>query len=265
MNLRVTPNEAYGGDIHWNFPVDGGGALWTPAQLGAAVVGWWDASNFATITQVGGLVSAWASLAGGITANAAGAQRPTYSGTARNGKPGLTFAGAQIMNMSSVAAFNVGAGPIWLMATGYAAPGSAFASLVEYGANPANQNILVAISGIGTAEAYDVGFVIADPYVWAGADGCALAGATAGLGISIRCNGDVGADLANIFNLVANHGSIGNGLAGPFSGVIQEVIVINAALTASDLNKLAGYSMWKWGIQALLAPGNPYVTAPPTI
>ena len=28
MNLRVTPNEAYGGDVHWNFPVDENNASW---------------------------------------------------------------------------------------------------------------------------------------------------------------------------------------------------------------------------------------------
>src|SRR5208337_3732680 len=101
----VPPNTVYGGGVSWNFPVCEGAALWTPVQLGAQVVGWWDASNFPSITQAGGIVSQWASLAGGITANAIGPARPGYSATARNGKPGLTFNGVQALDISAGAGF----------------------------------------------------------------------------------------------------------------------------------------------------------------
>jgi hypothetical protein len=50
-----------------------------------------------------------------------------------------------------------------------------------------------------------------------------------------------------------------------FAGTLGEVIIYNRVLTTTERQEVEGYLAWKWGIQALLPPGHPYKSAPPTI
>lgn len=74
-------------------------------KFGSALVAWFDPWDSATITQSGGLVSAWANKAGPGNFSASGTQRPTYSATAIQGNaPGITFNGStNILIASGVA------------------------------------------------------------------------------------------------------------------------------------------------------------------
>lgn len=81
----------------------GGAAAWTPASLGANLKGWWKAD--AGVSQVAGVVSAWADQSGnGNDLTASGA--PTYSATGFNSAlPGITVSKAigQYLSRNNVA------------------------------------------------------------------------------------------------------------------------------------------------------------------
>ena len=49
------------------------------------------------------------------------------------------------------------------------------------------------------------------------------------------------------------------------TAAIGEIILYNTVLGQSDRQKVEGYLAWKWGLQASLATGQPYLTAAPTI
>lgn len=73
-------------------------APWTPAALAPAF--WLDPAF--GITLNGSTVASWAAKYGSLTvANATGAQQPAYTASALNGRPGLTFAGAQALKVAS--------------------------------------------------------------------------------------------------------------------------------------------------------------------
>lgn len=92
---------------------------WTPAQLGASLLGWWDAERADLITQSSGAVSSWKDIVGAYDAvQATGASKPTYSATSFNGRPGVSFDGiATELTVSSYpATFPTGAtaGEMWI-------------------------------------------------------------------------------------------------------------------------------------------------------
>jgi len=78
------------------FDPAGGGPAWSPSDLGADLVAWYDASNAGSLTLSGADVTAWADLSGnGYTlSSTAGTNYPQYSATGFNGHPGVTFGGS---------------------------------------------------------------------------------------------------------------------------------------------------------------------------
>jgi len=58
-------------------------------------------------------------------------------------------------------------------------------------------------------------------------------------------------------------GTRGDGVTN-FNGNYYEVIVFNAPLSLSQRQKVEGYLAWKWGIQAQLPSGHPYLSASPS-
>src|SRR4051812_36594279 len=85
-------------------PAAGGGS-WTPASLGSALVGWYNAdsanvspnTNGSTVTVMTDL----SSLANNMAPN--GFSGPTYNTTGLGGKPSLDFAGGNVNGMRTTA------------------------------------------------------------------------------------------------------------------------------------------------------------------
>ena len=76
------------------------GASFSPSD-DLALIGWWDASDTATITQNSGLVSAWADKAGATDLTQSyTAWRPTTGGRSLNGMNVLDFSGSQSLGAS---------------------------------------------------------------------------------------------------------------------------------------------------------------------
>lgn len=70
----------------------GGG--WTPADLGAKLLAWWDAEILASLTMSGNIVSSWTDKVAGYVVSASFAgQRPVYTASGFAGRPALAFDG----------------------------------------------------------------------------------------------------------------------------------------------------------------------------
>jgi hypothetical protein len=84
---------------------------WTPADLGADLLGWWDASNSGSLTLSGADVTGWNDLSGSgnhLTQGTA-TRYPQYSATSFNSSyPGLTFDGSNDVLLKSSAAGTTG-------------------------------------------------------------------------------------------------------------------------------------------------------------
>jgi hypothetical protein len=81
-------------------------ALWTPANDGSRVWGWWRVKDFATLTLDGSnLATNLADKSGNgrhLSATAPTYLAPLYSATAFNGQPGLTFSLDEILRRSGL-------------------------------------------------------------------------------------------------------------------------------------------------------------------
>lgn len=141
---------------------------WTPADLGASLYAWWDASRADLITQSGGLVSSWKdSVAGYDAVQAVGASKPTYSATGFNGFAVVSADGVddELTVTGVPAAIPTGANPVceeWYLVDQPLAAGtdSANRNLGSYGgaASGSTRRVQRATpSGVNRARAIDGG------------------------------------------------------------------------------------------------------------
>lgn len=114
-------------------------STWKPSDLGADLLGYWDAEVFASLTLAGSLVNAWADQVGGYSlAQTIGSLKPIYSATSLNGRPGVTFDGTDDYLLSALlpASFPVGAGAceMWgLTSQDFAAAQTGNQTIITYG------------------------------------------------------------------------------------------------------------------------------------
>lgn len=67
---------------------------WAPSDLGASLLGWWDAEVPSTLSLTGSAVNSWTDLVGGYVASqGTAAAKPAWAATSFQGRPGITFDG----------------------------------------------------------------------------------------------------------------------------------------------------------------------------
>jgi hypothetical protein len=124
-----------------NVPADAAPSGGFADIFGANLVAWYDASDAASITHVGGAVSQWNDISGNGAhlTQATGANQPTYSATGLGGaQPAITFDGVD--NWMETAATAVAPGAVSVFAAFFVgrwsdAGSDAYARLVTYRAN----------------------------------------------------------------------------------------------------------------------------------
>jgi hypothetical protein len=95
-----------------------GGGVWSPADLGSSLLGWWDAERTDKLTLSGSSVTTWTDIVGSYAATqAVGASKPVWSATSFNNRPGITFDGADDELTLGSAPFPTGASAsrMWLL------------------------------------------------------------------------------------------------------------------------------------------------------
>lgn len=115
--------------------------VWTPADLGASLLAWWDANT--GVTETGGAVSAWEdSVAAHTLVQATEGAQPVYSATSFNGAPGITFDGtADYLSVEGVGALPTGADPceVWVLVDQTAlAADTSTRQIFRYGSSASN-------------------------------------------------------------------------------------------------------------------------------
>lgn len=249
------------------------GGPWTPSNLGANLALWFDADDSGTISLNGSTVSQWSDKSGNAqhVVQAVGANQPSYTTNAINGKPVLTFGSSSILTNATAALddpfslfavgrisgstgtfntlfrFNLSAtANTWGLVGGGGVGAGNFTAFFGNGTawNDTNVNtpnvavttnkIMAVVNGSGTAT----------PYV-----------------DDVAQNTKVGTMAAATgFSLGLSQGSF----PYPWNGVIAEVVYTNNAISTTDRQKVTGYLAWKWGLQGNLDAGHPYKNAAPT-
>lgn len=81
-----------------------GAGAFSPADLGASLLAWWDAEDASTLTLDTGTVTTWADKVAALSpTQAVAGAKPAYSATGFNGRPVVTFDGVDdILSLASV-------------------------------------------------------------------------------------------------------------------------------------------------------------------
>lgn len=245
-------------------------ALWTPADTTTSL--WLDASDAATITEVGGSVSAWADKSGngndysalsgsneaalvaaelngmdvvrgdGVATALKNSTGPIVSGAADRSvffvaKHGGTGSGDGLVTLGYDNAIT--AGTMFSITPETAVRVRSGSRVFDTAASTAAFNILGVISTNGNTSGVDA---------W-------IAGTALG----------VSSTASRILNTTGDSTLFyKDGASVEYAaGDLAEVVVFSSALGASDRQRMEGYLAWKWGLEADLPPGHPYELAPP--
>lgn len=242
------------------------GRLWTP-RLIPSLIAWWDANQ--GITAPSGLVTQWVDVVSGIPATASTTQ-PTFSTTARNGRPGLIFPGGKYLTFTPTSAFPVGAAPGTITVSGYAnTTGNANNGVFSYGAGAnLNWRALGLASNSNNVYISFYGSDLSTSPVWAGLDHLVI-WTINGTASGVSADGAVFSYTSSTPNTTLAQGAIGRynfGGQGTFSGTVQQVVLFSSALTFVEMQKLQGWESHYNGKAGLnLAASHPFRNRPPLI
>lgn len=236
--------------------------LWTPYQIPQQVSLWLDASVTSSLSLSGSNVTQWNSLLGGVNVvQATGANQPLYSATGFNGRPCVDWGNAvntrflqttspvTIIQVFFMIRYGTGAYANWQQNNPTVASGELGTTAVS----------LFVGSGVGTTTWSSVAFL----------PNCNLNGGTLVSSANLTCfpfpeslwAGYKSSSFTDTFNIGRNNASIGRNWWGPFA----EVVCTSTRLTEADRQRVEGYMMWKWGLQANLPVGHPYKNEAPRV
>jgi hypothetical protein len=252
-------------------------------------VGWFDASDAATLTIASGKASAWANKgsAGGALAQVTASIQPSYSATGWGGVlPCLTGDGMDSGTVISAAIAGL-VGNFWIfaiaergtqsdvnagtisrafIATTDAAGARAFFGPQRPTGDP-TQSILAAQAGAGT---------VATVSGWTNGNK-ALLFADLRTVVQVGLNGaaPTGAGTHGVTDMFSDFCVFGDSRVGTtaqrgrhFAGKIGEVLVVDPSVlpgsgSAAERQQFEGYAAWHWGIQGSLPSDHPYQYGPP--
>lgn len=258
-----------------------GATAWAPTDLGAPLEIWFDAADSSSVTESSGAVSQWSDKSGNArhATQATGANKPDYSATGINTSyPAIVFGGGGAFDYIDTSTFNVADNnelAAFVVATQTtSASGKRLLSYTEAGQSDFNSTTVRGIfvynsDGVDRLDAYRNGAL----------SGVAKSGATPFIIGSIFdstnhtmwLNGTTGTPVASTgtFGSASTYLSIANSGSNPalgaelWVGAIASIILVSGALTTLNRQKIEGYLAHRYGLQASLPGGHPYLAAPP--
>lgn len=235
-------------------------AAWTPAALGASLVGWWDAQDSASITLNGGNVAAWANkgAAGGALTQTTGASQPSYSATAFDGvRPSLDTTGKRLVGALASAPGSATLAAVYVP--------TVVGTVTFLGVGNAATN-----AGAGLGRDFSLGY---NAFMWSSQQSNLAGGLNPvvhvgcfGSTVIATVNGFTGstssaaAPSLDVAVIVGAGAPSGSSLIS--SGRIGEAVVISRVLTIPERQKLEGYLAWRWGLQGQLPVDHPWKSSP---
>lgn len=247
----------------------GGSALWTPLNLGTALVAWWDAQDTAHIALSGSNVTSWTDKVSAIpAAQATPANQPTWSATARNGKPGLVFNGTSQLLTFNPTLFPAGAAARTISVAGFFnSTGQGYA--LSYGINSAG-SVFNILANSTVVSLFDGTAVFSSAESWGSVDRFVSVGMSAAGAGTFNVDG-LAAEAFTDTTLTTGSttGIIGayiNGAVAFWNGPIQQIVVANRVLTTLEQNKIDGWESWYDGKAGSNLPvGHPYKLRAPLV
>ncbi len=249
--------------------------IWNPSMIQTAL--WLDANDSTTITQSGGLVSQWNDKSGNSrNATASSTERPSYSATAFNSKPGLAFNGSSNVMQANALASLLGGddAPFTAYVVANLSSGTILGAGSSISAFPINAPFFLSSSLLATARrAADAapGTPTTDVVGSNSASANLLLGNVfTGTTATLYKNGSQDATGAQNVNTLGNLDRFGIGAlvrstaASYMTGTVSEIIVNTSAISTDTRQRIEGYLAHKWGLTANLPAGHPYKTVGPT-
>ena len=279
-NLLTNPN--WNQDIYNQI-----GQRWLPTNLPNLAM-WLDASDPSTLTLVSGAVSEWRDKSGNSrhVSQGVAANRPAYSATSFNGRPGLTFDGVNdgLVNLSAALLRNVSGATIAGVSrrtANTAIPGTVAA--VSTATNITRSNLAYRLPGsVGEGVAVGGRRLDADSLQTVG-PGAFNSNYAINIGVWDYANATLtlfengvqtGTRSFQTAGVTPNDGGalhIGQdatGTGGFLNGEIGDVFIQHAAMSTLNRQRLEGYLAHKyWGAGALnpLPTNHPFKNFPPTV
>ena len=232
--------------------------VFKPTDIQGCAV-WFDAYDSTTVTLSGSNVTSWQSKGyNAIEATASGALRPTYSNYTP-GNPGLYFNGANKMTTGGATYGTLGMTWITASLETVRATADAAAILATNGAG-AERSVRYNVN-VGDANIYTINSSVLRQLTGNNTPGIRGFTDTAA-SFTAYVNGTATTtNTAVTYQPAVNQGfQLGQWNIGYLTGFIFECIVYDTALSLNDYRKVEGYLAWKWGFQASLASGHPYLT-----
>lgn len=240
--------------------VVGRAAAWAPTLLGGALLGFWDAERTDLLTKDGaGLVAAWVDTVSAYTpTQATDAAKPIWSATAFNGRPGITFDGADdTLALAPVpGTFPVGAalGEMWALGSQSAlAADTTSRWAFAYGGSGTERRLGRAVTtGVNRARAQADATTATDTLVdLSGIH--VLRGVFGATSTSVAADGQTATSAAVVPATGTTQIRIGNGATanGRWQGVLNALFVIDTAhanWTADNQARLLAWMKVRGGI-----------------
>jgi hypothetical protein len=255
---------------------DGSTIPWSPSDM--TTKAWYDADDASTITESSGLVSQWDDKSGSglhIIQNT-GSEKPTTGTRTINGKNVIDYDGTTdiIFEANNDMFRNVGSGMIIGVVKTDDGTG---VEVVAKVLTPSFPNARAEMrfdtskfSGAGrrldgdttveldAAATFDTNeHVFGILFDWANAEMNFSIDGTLETAQAFQTAGNT----SDTDSLQLNIGDSGSG--EHFDGVIAELIFVEDDLSLANRQKLEGYLAWKWGLEASLPVGHPYLLAAP--
>lgn len=246
-------------------------ALWTPAELGANLVGWWKGTSLAG--SDGDAKSSWADSSGdGQDATGGGpGLHPLLRTAALNSLNVMEFNGTAYMTLPDfMTAFTAGTvfhvakldtdPPASTAVSGPVFKGGTSGSADHY---PYDADGLI-YHGFGSdtrkSTGYDPSPTFADWHL-----GCFRSAANDWKFFHNGVQAYTTGTNTVAFPSAPYLGVYNTGLGPNFKGRVAEIVLTDSALSSGDREKLEGYAAHRFGIAAILDAGHPYKAAAPTI
>ena len=137
--LKESIANASGLKPSWLVAGGGGGGAWSPSDLGADLLAWYDASDAGTVTESAGSVSQWDDKSGNNrhVSQGSGANQPTYNGT---NEVDFDSDSSQYLFNSSPFMYNNGSADMYIVGSAIV---TAFGSIVAEGSSSSGNPIYV--------------------------------------------------------------------------------------------------------------------------
>ncbi len=234
--------------------------MWVPADA-AGLVALMDIRQ--GITQAGGLVSAWVSQVGGISATqATGSLQPGYGSTAFDGAPGTAWDGAKLLTNFGIT--DAPAARSYIGGLMFAAGTTGTLTFLDgnsasgFGMRINGDNTLSSVSsGVGARATSTITVSRGNPIILSGRIGASYVFRDGGASIG---SGTPSGGFAGSGNSRIGSDRLGS---SRMSGVISSHLIYDAWPGTDETAKAEGWVAWTLGKADLLTAGHPYKSAGP--